>query len=216
MLRELVSLLMPDYCHGCGRPLRKGEQIICLHCRYALHRPSVTTLEAFRNKFNIPVSFIYAHWTFVQHGRAQQIIHGIKYSSSGRLAHQLGRDIGKHLLDCPTGTLVPAPQHPFRTYRRGYNQAAALARGIAETTGLPVENRMLQRYGSWRSQTSRSRTGRLRALSDAVRVKEGYPSSLFLLVDDVVTTGATMQTCAERILDIYPESNIGLITLATV
>ena len=216
LINDLLILLLPDSCPGCRRSLRACENSICLYCRNSLRRPSLITMEAFRNKFNFQLDFLYAHWKFVQHGMAQRIIHRIKYGGSSRPARDLGQEIAKNFPKALDGILVPVPQHPLRTYKRGFNQALELARGMAAQSGLRIETRMLQRSRNWHSQTKKSRMNRLLALENSVKIRGGYKSEHYLLVDDVVTTGATLQTCAERILDFYPGSRISVIVVATV
>ncbi|MEJ2004365.1 MAG: hypothetical protein P8X57_05225 [Cyclobacteriaceae bacterium] len=216
LFQEFISLIFPRVCPGCHRVMKPQETIICLHCRMALHRPSFQVMDDFRNKFNLPLHFLYAHWRFIRYGRAQHVIHAIKYGKTPLPARRLGREIGSQLPAGLKGLLVPVPQHPLRAYGRGFNQAAELARGIAERTSLELQAGMLKRRGTWKSQTKRSRLHRLQALEESVYVARQLKSDHYFLVDDVVTTGATLQTCAYRIMKEYPDCRIGLIVAATV
>jgi ComF family protein len=215
-INDLVSLLMPESCPGCHRHLVEGENFICLHCRHSLQSPSVMTMEALRHKFNLELKYVYAHWKFIQQGKAQRIIHMIKYGGSPRPARQLGREIAGNFPKSLDGILVPVPQHPFRTYRRGFNQALELAKAMASHSGLFLETGILHRGRNWHSQTKRSRINRLLALENTVKVRRGFGPAHYLLVDDVVTTGATLHTCADRILQAYPGSRFSIIVVATV
>ncbi len=215
MLPDILSVIFPPKCVACRRLLMTGETGICLHCQTSLKRPSDIVSKAFSEKFLFPLACHYIHWRFIQHGRVQRIVHSIKYEGRRDLCEKIGKDIGFQVSGHFSGILVPVPQHPVRHLSRGFNQAEELARGISLTSGLSVDTGLLKRGGTWQSQTGRSRVKRLYALENSIYRTNKPISGSTILVDDVVTTGATLQTCAQRLLE-GGASSVGIICLATV
>ena len=216
MLSDIISMLLPDTCRGCCRELLAEEKFLCLHCRHGMGRASLRAIEECRRKFAFPVEHCYAHWEFRQAGRVQRIIHDVKYGSSGRLARNLGKDMARYLpADCP-GSLIAVPQHPLRSFSRGFNQAKEIAKGIAMYHGWKLEDRILKRNVNIGSQTRRNRISRMEALERSISVRKNVKEDHYILVDDVVTTGATLQQCAASLLEVSPCSRISIVVLATV
>ncbi|MCA6078522.1 ComF family protein [Fulvivirga sedimenti] len=214
MLSDIVSVIFPRHCSACGRYLRTEEEVLCLHCRTELRPPSALILKAFTEKFWFPLSAYYVHWQFINDGKVQRIIHAIKYEGRVDLCRKIGNDVGGRITGM-SGELVPVPQHAARRRVRGFNQAEIMARGIAETSGHKVNTEILKRNGPRQSQTKRSRIGRLRALEKGIHLSGRPVPSGVILVDDVVTTGATLQTCAERLFE-AGVTRLGIIAMATV
>ena len=215
MLTDIVSLFFPSFCTGCRRTLMHGEDVICLHCRSSLRSPSQMVMQAFRAKFLFPLEGSYVHWRFIQYGTVQRIVHSIKYGGRQDVCRKLGEDMGSRL-NGMCGVLVPVPQHPARLMSRGFNQAEVLARGIAERSGLAMDTQLLKRAGPRQSLTKkRSRIHRLYSLENSIQWTGKAIPGTVVLVDDVVTTGATLQTCASRLFE-AGATRIGVIALATV
>ena len=163
------------------------------------------------------LNYYYIHWRFIEGGIAQRMIHAIKYQGRSDLCFSLGVEIGRNLSSHLEATLVPVPQHFLRSYRRGFNQAHMLAQGISSITGLPVYRDLLKRTGNSKSQVSRGRLKRQMALQGSIRINEAYKRlENIAIVDDVVTTGATIQSCGESILREHSNCKLSIIALATV
>src|SRR5437764_2070809 len=189
LLRRLASLLAPPLCVACGASAGQLEPL-CLGCRSTLRwlgpRPAAAA--------GVPV------WAPVAYdGPARGLVRGLKFGGlqgmTATMASQMAANAPPGWLD--SGALVPVPLHPVRLRKRGYNQAERLAAGLAARTGLPVVD-CLARSGEAATQVGRGRTERLASTAGRVSVREGatLPGEL-VLVDDVVTTGATLAACAE-------------------
>ena len=191
-LKSLVSLLAPPLCVACGASAGRVEPL-CSRCRGELRwlpapggRTSVLSLWA-------PFSY---------ESGARALVHALKFRGLPGAAATMGAQIAAtapaELLD--GATLVPVPLHPERLRRRGYNQAELLAREVRKRRGCPVSD-CLGRVGDAGTQVGRTRCERLIALEGSVRVREAVRAPrLAVLVDDVSTTGATLDVCADALL----------------
>lgn len=187
-LRSLVTLLAPPLCVGCGVSAGRVEPL-CPDCRSSLRPLCGDPLE----HGGLPV------WApFAYEGAARALVRALKFHGAERVAATMGAQIAATAsAGLLSGlTLVPVPLDPRRLRRRGYNQAELLARAVAARRGCAVAD-CLERVGSRGTQVGRGRAERLRALDGAVQVRPGtaVPRGA-LLVDDVMTTGATLAACA--------------------
>src|SRR4051794_14268339 len=186
-LRSLVSLVAPPLCAGCGASAGRVEPL-CADCRRALRRAG--DVEAL---LGVPV------WAaFAYEGGARALVRALKFRGTAAVAATMGAQIAATVPDelLAGATLVPVPLHPARRRRRGYNQAGLLARELARRRELPVAS-ILARAGPRATQMGRTRTERLRAIESSIAVRrDGVPPARALLVDDVITTGATIAACA--------------------
>lgn len=184
----LRSVLAPPLCASCGAWAARVEPL-CPDCRAALRwlGPEPVFLGALA--LWAPVSYA---------GPARALVRALKFGGVTRAAAVMGAQIAANAPPAllAGGALVPVPLHPARLRRRGFNQAARLAAEVARRTGLAVSD-CLVRGGRAVTQVGRSRGERLRGLAGAVAVREGaVPPAAAVLVDDVVTTGATLGACA--------------------
>ena len=207
VLSELVSLLVPPSCVGCRSPLARGTADLCGSCRRRLRwlrdacprcglpRPCGRRCPAARSAFD-------GAWAPLVHaGPARRLVVTLKHD--GRLV--VARTMAAHIVaGAPVGllaapaVLVPAPADPWRGRVRGFDHARRLADAIGVRTGLPVVP-CLRRARPSAAQASRSRSARLRAGEDARIVADGTAGSRVVLVDDVHTTGATLDACARAL-----------------
>jgi ComF family protein len=149
-------------------------------------------------------------FVFEEKGALQTMIHHLKYSGHRSLGTTLGRALGERFLhEHPVESLagvIPVPLHPVKQRERGYNQAAVIAEGFTAITGLRVNTDLLLRSRFGRSQTTLSRQERMENVRDAFTVDPGWRSRIggmtFVLVDDVVTTGATIRECAGALVSL--------------
>ena len=198
----LASLLSPPLCWGCDGLARRGEPL-CRSCRGSLHRlpPEPVWLSGVR--VWAPVAYA---------GPARELVRALKFRRALGLADAMAAQMAANAppgwLDADTGpadplesldpperaTLVPVPLHPRRLRSRGYNQAAAIADALARRAGLPLAD-SLARSGPSLTQVGRDRAERRAVPAGAIRVRAPRAPPRVVLVDDVVTTGATLAAC---------------------
>jgi ComF family protein len=184
MLARLVQSFLAPLCVACGADTGRGGPL-CRGCRAELARSRAPELEA-------------AWAVFRYDGPAGALVRELKFGGQTALADVMAGQIAAHappgLL---AGALVPVPLHPARLRRRGFNHAAALAAALARRTGLPVAD-CLRRSGDPAPQAGRGRRARMHALTGRVTAEGPVPARA-LIVDDVVTTGATLRACSEAL-----------------
>ena len=210
VLRDIASLFLPRTCLACGRVLLENESCICLACRYNMpltnfskHKDNPVKL-LFENE--LPVESATAMFWFVGGTEWQSIIHNFKYYGRWFFAQKMGEMFGEELLDSGefegVNLIIPIPLHYRRRLRRGYNQSEQLAIGIGRKMGVKCDFRSVCRRRFNDSQTSKSRGERWENVEEIFEVRrvEKLRGKHILLIDDVLTTGATMASCASTIV----------------
>ena len=210
-----MECLFPAECAGCQRRLLQGENIICLHCRIKLQRrPTISEVDL-SNRFPSPLLGAYALGNYHQRGILQGLIHKMKYQFRPVIAVMLGEILAESIPDPCCGTLVPVPQTVAKSRRRGYNQAELLARGISFIWGMKMETQLLIRSAHKRSQTRMNRLERFDNMVDTLDIIHDCTAmEPIWLVDDVVTTGATLNACL-HVLNNQGISRIGILVIAS-
>jgi ComF family protein len=165
-----------------------------------------------------PVVYGTAGYFFQKKGHFQHMIHAMKYRGVKELGKELGKLMGYEMADSvfsETELIVPVPLHPEKLQKRGYNQSEWIAWGIGEALHKPVHNGILIRVIANETQTRKSRFDRWINVENVFRIRkpEAIQGKHVLLVDDVVTTGATLEACAHVILRI-PGTKVSVATLA--
>ncbi|MDR0962075.1 MAG: ComF family protein [Mediterranea sp.] len=204
---DLLRLFFPRCCAVCGEALAEGEEGICLGCNMQLPRtryhnkPGNPVEKLFWGKF-LPVhatSYIY----YTKQSRFSNILHLIKYGGRAELGELTGRFMAAELLadDFFAGidVIIPVPLHAQKLRKRGYNQSERIACGISQITGIPTDITSLQRIVANESQTRKSSMQRWDNVEGIFRLcyPERFTGKHILLVDDVLTTGATLTACAD-------------------
>lgn len=212
MLKDLLRILFPDLCIHCGTPLVGDEKYLCTHCLTEIawtHQAAIPNNETeLRLAGRIPCQAAATLMTFKKGSVAQSIVHHIKYHSITSLGIQYGRLLGKELKSSGRFNhldyIVPVPLHWLRKMRRGYNQSELISKGIAQELGIPVVKRNLRRKKYTQTQTHKSRDERQRNMQAVftVRNPELFQNKHILLVDDIITTGATTESCYQTLQSI--------------
>jgi ComF family protein len=145
---------------------------------------------------------------FSKEGKVQHLIHELKYKGNADAGVFLGRELGKSIKEAPlflgVDYLIPVPLHPKREIERGYNQSLMSAQGILEVTGIPIGEKFLVRSVNTATQTHKTKEDRWKNVKDIFEVRhyEQLRGKYVLLVDDVLTTGATLEACALKLSSI--------------
>lgn len=222
--RAFLSLFFPRCCLVCGRPLANGEEDICAGCDIRMPRTNYHLQKdnPIERLFwgRIPIVRATSYFFYRKGSDYRLILHRLKYRGQKEIGENMGRRMAAELL--PYGffeginVIVPVPLHEKRQKRRGYNQSEQIARGIATVTGIPVETRWIARRKETETQTRKSVFERwenveggfeLRIPTECLRGKHA------LVVDDVLTTGATTAACASTLTE-AEGIQISILTLA--
>ncbi len=221
---SLGALFYPRLCPACSRVLYGNEKILCLKCTCELPRTNfhldpgneVAKLFWGRAMIQHAASFFY----YQKGSRYQNIIHAMKYGNRQQLGVDLGRWYGLELRDSPfarADLIHPVPLHRSKKRARGYNQSERIALGISEALGIPMATDLIERAVNTDTQTRKSKYERWSNVEGIFRVAD--PGRLrekhVLLVDDVVTTGSTLEACAAPVLALG-DTRVSLLTLACV
>lgn len=201
-LRSLVDLCFPLNCAACGEVLHAWEQVICLGCSASL--PYRTDYKSGTNELvqlmqpRLPLVFAASYLEYQTGGRVQSILHALKYQGKKEIGQFLGQRFGEvllpHLKKLPD-VLVPIPLHPSKYKKRGYNQSEWIAKGISQAIQVPISTELLIRSTYTDTQTKKSRSARWDNVASSFLWQN--PQELkgchLAIVDDVITTGATME-----------------------
>ncbi|WP_247237628.1 ComF family protein [Telluribacter sp. SYSU D00476] len=204
---DFLDLLFPRCCEACGKALVGTEETVCTSCRITLPRLSQDSIisTSVKSKFigNPDVQDAFAFLVFTKKGKVQELLHALKYKGNQEVGRLLGLMYGQELIEQnqlpPADLIISVPLHPRRLKERGYNQSDAFAKGLSEATGIPWSGTVLIRTRYTRTQTGKSRVERYENMSGVFRVeqKEAVEGKKVILVDDVLTTGATLDACVE-------------------
>ena len=222
-LHSILNLFYPRVCAACGEVLLKDEETVCLKCRFLLPKTGYENHadNPLAQSFYGRVRFhaVTACYFFAKSGKVQHLIHQLKYKGNKEAGAFLGQQLGETIKDAPLfqgiDYLIPVPLHPKRERKRGYNQSLMIARGISEVTGIAIGDKYLVRAVNTATQTKKSSEERFKNVKDIfeVRFADELKGKHVLLVDDVLTTGATLESCAHQLENI-PGITISAATAA--
>ncbi|MBP1639692.1 MAG: phosphoribosyltransferase [Bacteroidetes bacterium] len=223
LLQHLIHLIFPNLCLVCNENLVGGEESVCFSCLSKLpytdfHLHSANEVEKrFWGKF--PVEHATSLYHYKKATAGQYLLHALKYKGEKQVGTLLGRQLGLHLSQSPfyqdIDLIVPVPLHPKKYRKRGYNQSECICDGIADVLQAPVDATNLVRLIENPTQTRKGvyerweNTKGIFGLVDA----SVFAGKHILLVDDVLTTGSTLEACAQAILE-APNARISVVTLA--
>jgi ComF family protein len=220
---DFIALFYPRLCAGCQTALVRGEDILCLGCLADLPKTGfekasdnpVAQLFWGRADIRLATSFC----SFDKGGIMQHLMHQLKYKGSTDVGEKMGKLMGIDLIKSEPfreiELIIPVPLHPRRERSRGYNQSAVIGKGLSHAMGIPLVPGNLIRNHYSNSQTNKGRFERWENVKElfGVRKPEFLEGKHLLLVDDVVTTGSTLEACAQVLLKI-PGTTVSIATLA--
>jgi ComF family protein len=212
MLNDCLSLFFPDLCRACDRILQAFENCICTHCRFHLpqtyfHLDSENPLaRLFWGK--VPVHAAAAYYYFQKGGAVQNLLHNLKYNGHTEVGLVLGELYGHCLMQSlafhDVSLVLPVPLHPTKEKNRGYNQSLLFAEGLAKSMMAEVLPNNLIRKNASDTQTRKSRFERWENVNTIFGINSfsSLENRHVLIVDDVVTTGATFEACIQELLPV--------------
>ena len=219
---DLIDLIFPRHCCVCGETLSRQEHDICLNCLYTLpkieahHKLEIE--QIFWGKIGIEhaTSFIY----YRKGSPYNALMHKLKYKDTPEVGTRLAEMAAKELLESGffngITRIVPLPLSRKKQRQRGYNQSEYIAMGLSKVTGIPVDTTLVKRDIANETQTHKHREERWKNVENIFSVTDATALSgkHILLVDDVITTGATLTSCGRAILHVAPDAKISIFTLA--
>lgn len=206
---SILHLFFPHVCAGCGSDLLNEKTVLCMRCMSALpetkfeNYPGNPVEKIFWGR--LPVVAATAQFYFTKESLVQQLMHQFKYKGNKEIGLQLGMIMGEQLLRSGrfnADLLVPLPLFPAKQKKRGFNQAAVLCEGISSVTKIPVRENIITRPEHTETQTKKNRIERWKnidgkfVLIDPIAARNKH----ILLVDDVITTGASLESCGQELL----------------
>jgi ComF family protein len=210
LLDDILSILFPRVCYACGNHLVRNEYLICSGCYLLIPRTN------YHLETDNPVSKLFwgrcrieraAAFSFYNRdSRIRKLIHNLKYRGIREIGHELGKIYGTSL----SGTeflddielIIPVPLHPSKERARGFNQSLVICEGFSQATGIPIDSSVLQRAKLSETQTKRSRFERWINVEGIFGINDtaAIAGKHVLLIDDVITTGSTLEACANELL----------------
>ena len=226
ILHTLLEFVAPRHCAVCGKRLMADERVLCVACLLDLHISEYAsgkegnTLERTFWQ-SLPIVRAASFMTYDRNNSQRSVVLDLKYHNHPGIGLHIGQLMSKQLKsnDFFDGVdmIIPVPIPTGKRLRRGYNQSEKLAQGISKATGIPVNMRAIIRLPYKTSQTHLTAAERQENVKDSFRLRRGSTDALrgkhLLIVDDVITTGATVQECG-RVLCQIPDISISVLSLA--
>ncbi|MDG1841709.1 MAG: hypothetical protein P8I93_05125 [Crocinitomicaceae bacterium] len=213
----IISLIYPFVCVCCEKET-DNKTPLCIFCyndiNFIYSKEITKTLFYGRLDLNFAGSLFY----FEEKKVSQKIIHALKYESNKKIGVYFGKKIGlmikNHIEKPEIDFLVPIPIHHKRKYKRGYNQSECLSKGISEICKIQINTSFLIKNKNNKSQSKKTGLNRWKNLTQNFSVNKNITPKHILLVDDVITTGATIEDAAKTILSVFPNIQISIVSLA--
>ena len=223
MFQSIINLFFPKACSGCNAILLANESVICTDCRHEIpltnhhNIPNNEMLLKFYGKLDL----VYASALFYyqKKGIVQELIHKLKYKGHQEIGESIGywyaEELKKSIALKDVDFIIPVPLHPKRFKKRGYNQVATFAEALSKSMQIPVKELILIRDKNTKSQTKKNRIDRAQVVSNifSVGTTTDFEGKHFLLIDDVITTGATLESCGREVLKI-PNARLSIVCMA--
>ena len=220
-ISDLIDLIFPRRCAVCGEVLSRQERYICLNCLYTLPKieahHKIEIEQTFWGKVDIEraASFMY----YRKGSPYNALMHKLKYDNSPEVGTYIAEMAAKELLESDffngITRIVPLPLSKSKQRKRGYNQSEYIAKGVSNVTGIPIDTRLIVRDIPNETQTHKNRDERWENVKDIFSVTIPYTlnNEHILLVDDILTTGATLCSCATTMRKWY-NCKVSIFTLA--
>lgn len=221
--KNLLNVLFPVFCKGCSKLLLKNENVICTKCLHNLpftYHHQIKDTEIHKAFYGlVPFEFGASILYFTKKGIAQNLIHNLKYRNRQEIGTFLGDLYAKEINNLETfkniDYIIPVPLHKKRFYERGYNQVTSFCEALEKNLTIPMLDDVLVKTQHLKSVTDKSREGRLEHNKNVFSIENQHKieGKHILIIDDVFTTGATIEACAKEILKIK-NTKISILTIA--
>ena len=208
MIKHLTSLFISQSCYACDRALTSQERLVCFSCISLLQPTNFHTTPRENELFyrlagRVPLQGASSLYYFDKKGTLQTLIQQLKYKGATPIGIFLGELLAQSLLDSEflTGVeaIIPIPLHWSKKLQRGFNQSEYIGKGFSKLSGIPMDTALLKRSKKTLTQTKLAPGTRWENVSEAFHVNKACPNSV-LLLDDVITTGATVEACTRALL----------------
>ncbi len=206
---DILSLLFPGLCYGCGNHLMRNEKLLCTECYILIPRtnyhlePDNPVEQLFWGRCKVERAAAFSFYN--RDSRIRRLIHNLKYKGVREIGSELGKIYGLALKksDFLEGIdlIIPVPLHPSKERIRGFNQAEIISEGVSEASGIPIDTKTLERITLTATQTKRSRYERWINVDGIFHIddRSSLKGKHVLLVDDVITTGSTIESCVNEL-----------------
>ncbi|WP_432672272.1 ComF family protein [Flavobacterium sp. SM2513] len=223
MMKSIFNLFFPPACLGCDRFLLQNETVICTQCRHDI--PLTNQHLHFENeamtKFygRLPLEHVSALMYFHKKGMVQELIHNLKYRGHQEVGTLFGNWYGTELQSCESlqsvDAIIPIPLHRKKLEKRGYNQVTTFGEALSQQLNCPFEEAVLERTHYNKTQTFKNLLGRneIKSHTFQAHFNETHHNKHFLIIDDVITTGATLEAAGKALLEI-PGAKISIVCMA--
>lgn len=208
---ELLNLFYPNLCLICGNSLTRNEHQICISCLHEIPKTNYHLLSdnPLEKRFwgKAPIFRGTSYYFFHKGSPFQKLLHELKYKGNKEIGIIMGKHAGAELLNSPdfssVDVIVPVPLHPKKFAKRGYNQSDFICRGISEVLEKPVDTTNLRRIRENTTQTKKSVYDRYLNTENLFELKDksAFENKHVLIVDDVLTTGSTLESCIKALLE---------------
>ena len=223
MFESIINLFFPKVCSGCSSFLLSNENVICTVCRHNIpltnHHLNPEN-DAFKKFYGrIPVVHTSALFYFHKKGIVQELIHNLKYKGHEEIGTVLGEWYAEDLKNIEllesVDEIIPVPLHPKKLKERGYNQVTAFGTALSSSLNIDYNDSILVRNVYSKTQSKKNLLGRTEGIESTFDVSftEKDHNKHFLLIDDVITTGSTLEACSRALLKI-PGSKISIVCMA--
>ena len=220
MLNDLISLFYPSVCAACSNSLYKHESVICNQCYVSLPKsnyhtnPNNPLANVLKGRF--PFMEASAFYLFKKKSKVQHLLHQLKYKNRPDIGITVGKWMAEDLKKsnfANVDMIIPVPLHPKKQIQRGYNQSTQIANGIGSKLLIPVLEDVLYRKAATKTQTKKGKVDRWENVEDVfdIHTSAQLEGKKIILIDDVITTGSTIEACA---IAIHKEANVQLYILS--